>query len=82
MGLFKGSEYVSHTTPRVRDYNCPKCGKWHNDSDEGYVIDNVKYPIITNESKGSTLDGNYWDWEEEHKCEECGTVFWFKNGAY
>lgn len=78
----KKSKYIPHTVPETKDYECPKCGQSHNDTEEGYVIDGIQYPIRTNESRGSTIDGNYWDWDEEHKCEECGTLYWFRNGAY
>ena len=63
------------------DYNCPKCGEPHKD-DSPYYADGVRYPIITNETWGSTLDGDYWNWEEVHRCKECNTLFSFENGAY
>lgn len=66
----------------VKDYKCPKCGEMHNDQDDGYEVNNVKYPKYLNESKGSTMDGNYHDWDELHKCEHCKTEYWFRNGAY
>ncbi len=67
---------------KVKDYKCPKCGKNHNDSETGYFVDRVKYPICINEIKGSTMDGGYWDWDEHHKCENCGADYWFTNGVY
>jgi len=67
---------------KVKDYKCPKCGKYHNDNDGGYEVDKVKYPIYYNESKGGTMDGNYWDWDEVHCCEECNSKYYFNNGAY
>ena len=67
---------------KSKDYKCPKCNIWHNDNIDGYVIDNIKYPIISNEVKGSTMDGSYHNWDELHKCENCLTEFWFSNGAF
>lgn len=66
------------------DYSCPKCGKQEDDYDlsEGYDVDGEHYPKNYNESRGSTIDGNYWDWDEVHCCTECGTKYWFRNGAY
>lgn len=63
-------------------YNCPKCGERHCDKDDGYEINQQVYPLMTNERKGSTPDGNYHDWTEHHKCLKCGTEFNFENGAY
>lgn len=66
---------------KSKNYECPNCGQDHDDSEE-YKIDGVTYPKCFNESKGSTIDGNYWDWDELHCCEKCKTLFWFQNGAY
>lgn len=46
------------------------------------VVDGENYPKCYNESKGSTIDGDYWDWDEVHICSECKTKYWFRNGAY
>jgi len=67
---------------RVRDYRCPKCKQMHNDDENGYWYNKIKYPIIYNEREGSTMDGSYHDWEEHHKCENCRTEYYFENGAY
>ena len=67
---------------KVKDYKCPKCGEIHNDQDDGYEVGEIKFPQYFNESKGSTMDGNYHDWDELHKCENCATEYWFRNGAY
>lgn len=67
---------------KVKDYKCPNCGKWYNDNDEQYEVNNEQYPKCFNESKGYTMDGSYWDWEEVHCCEDCETKYWFSNGAY
>lgn len=64
---------------KVKDYKCPKCGKVPADE---YTIDEVEFPICSNESMGSDMDGQFHDWDELHKCTECGTDFWFRNGAY
>ena len=64
----------------VKDYKCPTCGGINDEYD--YEVDGVKYPQDFNERKGSTMDGNYHDWDELHKCKECGTEYWFENGAY
>ena len=67
---------------KVKDYKCSKCGEIHNDQDDGYEVAGIKFPQYFNESKGSTMDGNYHDWDELHKCENCATEYWFRNGAY
>ena len=64
----------------VKDYKCPNCGT--NNSDNEYEVDGVEYPQYFNVREGSTMDGNYHDLDELHKCEECGTEYWFENGAY
>ena len=66
------------------NYSCPKCGKQEDDYDfsEGYDVDGEHYPKSFNENKGSTIDGNYWDWDEVHCCTNCKTIYWFNNGAY
>ena len=46
---------------KVKDYKCPKCGEIHNDQDDGYEVGGIKFPQYFNESKGSTMDGNYHD---------------------
>ena len=66
----------------AKEYSCPKCGKQEDEYDDGYEVDNEKYPKCYNENKGSTIDGNYWDWDEVHHCTGCGTKYWFRNGAY
>ncbi len=66
---------------KSKKYSCPNCGAVHNDSTETYVVNN-KYPKRFNESKGLTMDGSYWDWDEVHCCEDCETKYWFSNGAY
>ena len=65
-----------------KEYSCPNCGTVHNDTTETYVVNNEQYPKCFNESKGSTLDGSQWDWDEVHCCEDCETKYWFSNGAY
>jgi len=64
---------------KAKDYKCPTCGKMPSDE---YIIDGVMFPIYLNESIGSDMDGSYHNWDETHKCTECGTNFWFRNGAY
>lgn len=78
----KQDPYISHTTIEAIEYSCPNCGTSHNDAEDGYTVDGIQYPITTNESRGSDMDGSYWNWDEEHKCEQCGTLYWFRNGAY
>ena len=65
-----------------KEYSCPNCGTDHNDTNETYEVNNEEYPKCFNESKGSTMDGSYWDWDEVHCCEDCETKYWFSNGAY
>ena len=73
---------LNETLPKSKDYRCPNCNEWHNDDDRGYEVDGIHYPIYKNEVKGSTMDGSYHDWDEIHKCENCKTQFWFRNGAF
>lgn len=73
---------IRHNCVEVKNYKCPDCGEYPNDNNEGYVINGVKYPKISNENKGSNLDGSYHNWDEEHRCENCGKKYWFENGAY
>lgn len=63
-------------------YSCPKCGEYGKDDMDGYDVDGEHYPKYFNEYKGSTMDGNYHNWDELHCCEECKIKFWFENGAY
>jgi len=76
--------YILLGAVKGKEYSCPKCGKQEDDYDmsEGYNVDGENYPKCYNESKGGTIDGNYWDWDEVHVCSECNTKYWFRNGAY
>lgn len=65
----------------AKDFSCPNCGHMEEFEDTYKVNGNV-YPLDFNESRGSTMDGNYWDWDELHCCSECFTMYWFRNGAY
>jgi|TARA_R110000851_G_scaffold85152_3_gene185339 hypothetical protein len=65
-----------------KEYSCPNCGVSYNDTTETYMTNNERYPKCFNESKGYTMDGSYWDWDEVHCCENCETKYWFSNGAY
>ena len=67
-----------------KEYSCPNCGKQEDDYDMngGYDVDGENYPKCYNERKGSTIDGNYLDWDEVHVCSGCKTKYWFRNGAY
>lgn len=65
-----------------KDYKCPNCGLWHNDDPDGYLVDDIVYPKVFDEFQSSDMDGPIWDWSEMHCCENCGTKFWFRNGAY
>lgn len=62
------------------DYCCPKCGKQEDECEGEYEVDGENYPKYFNESRGSTMNGNYWDWDEVHHCTGCGTKYWFRNG--
>jgi len=73
---------TEHTCSEVKDYCCPNCSQRHNDAEGGYEIENVQYPQYSNEVKGSNMDGNYHNWDEEHRCQDCKTFFWFRNGSY
>lgn len=65
------------------EYCCPNCGRQPEEFEGAYYkINGEKYPRFENESKGSTMDGNYHDWTEVHCCVNCATVFEFDNGAY
>ena len=74
--------HASFSAVKGEGYSCPKCKTTHNDTVEKYDVDDESYPKCFNESKGYTMDGSYWDWDEIHCCEECGTKYWFRNGAY
>ena len=69
--------------PEAKNYCCPKCGKEAPSNDEdGYKVDNEKYPIMCNEYLSSTMDGTIHDWLEIHKCPNCKTKFYFINGCF
>lgn len=59
---------------------CPRCEEPHNDGEEPYWVEGVRYPKCFNETKGHTDWGQYHDWDELHCCEDCGTKYWFGNG--
>ena len=44
--------------------------------------DGQKYPICVNEYLSGTPDGTIHDWEEIHKCENCGKESYFSNGCF
>ncbi len=69
---------------QAKEYSCPKCGKKEDEFDEseGYIVDGKKYPKYFNETKGSTIDGNYHYWDEVHCCTNCGKIYYFNNSAY
>ena len=52
-------------------YICPKCGYDFigECASDGYEIDGVKYPIISNE--GYCYDSTFWT--EDHMCPNCKT---------
>jgi hypothetical protein len=80
-------EYTSYTdmnkiAKKAKGYCCPSCGAEHGDNKEGYNIGGEYYPQYFNDCEGATMDGTYHDWDELHKCIECGIKFWFSNGAY
>jgi len=52
-------------------YNCPNCGYDFavQCASDGYEIDGIKYPIISNE--GGCVD-TVW-WTEDHMCPKCKT---------
>ncbi|MFW6243135.1 MAG: hypothetical protein ACOC2W_03155, partial [bacterium] len=82
--LLKNDPYVNpNTSGAVRSkpnkYSCPSCDKIPTDDD--YMINGIKYPIILNENEGGDMDGSYYNWDEIHIC-GCGTKYWFRNGAY
>tara|TARA_Y100000593_G_C4180786_1_gene271933 strand:- start:342 stop:575 length:234 start_codon:yes stop_codon:yes gene_type:complete len=68
--------------PEAKNYHCPGCGNETPDDPEGYDMDGVSYPIISNENKGADLDGAYWDWCETHCCQHCNTKYFFWNSAF
>ena len=65
-----------------KNSSCPNCGTIHNDNELGYEVNNKQYPKRNNKSEGADLDGNYFDWDELHCCEDCETEYWFRNGVY
>lgn len=73
---------LSEIAKESENYKCPVCNEYHNDSDTGYDVDGTHYPKYYNEQKGGNGNGNYHDWDELHKCQCCGTTFYFSNGAY
>ena len=63
-------------------YNCPKCGHEHPETDEfDYVIDGEKWPIVHNYHSYGNDMGSGYDWTEYHKCEECETIYVYENGT-
>lgn len=70
-----------HVATAIDGYKCPYCEN-DNNNDEKYIVNNMEYPIIYNESKGFNGDCNYWNWEELHICQKCGSQYKISNGAY
>lgn len=68
---------------KAKEYSCPNCGKEEEDYDEkyGYEVDGEQYPKYFNEGMHSTIDGDFWTWDEVHCCTVCKTKYWFKNGT-
>ena len=60
-------------------FKCPQC--LCPTSDDDYKINNKAFPIKINERIGSGLDGEYHDWTEIHKCQNCGCDFYYINGT-
>ena len=68
---------------KAKEYSCPNCDEqWDGYDEEPYDVNEEQYPKIYNENRGSTIDGNYWDWDEVHRCKKCETIYWFRNGGY
>lgn len=67
---------------KAKEYSCPNCDTTYDYDSEFYVVNNETYPKIFNETKGYTLDGDFWNWDEVHCCQDCETKYWFNNGAY
>lgn len=89
MNIFKREkaprcEDISKSHDAIRnkmfEYSCPKCDE--EPPEEFYDVKGVTYPLVFNEQKGSTIDGNFWDWDEVHYCKKCDCKFWYTNGAY
>ena len=74
--------YSSLGVIESKDNSCPNCDNIHNDNDLGYKENGKQYPKRNNKSEGYNLDGNYFDWDELHCCEDCGLEYCFRNGAY
>lgn len=60
---------------KVNGYKCPLCGKYPDDYEVTYVCDGETNPQKFNEIVGCNMDGNYWDWDELHCCNNCGTKY-------
>ena len=73
-----GSTNFLDTTIESDNYHCPSCGQAPSDQD--YEVNDELYPKCFNGRKGTNLEGDYWDWDEVHCCENCATLFRFKNG--
>ena len=78
---WQGNEYVSSyrcmacgDTNSASGYNCPECGA---ESNEDTFIESFNSRPV--------LHPDYWnchEWEERHKCWNCGTVYEFINSNY
>lgn len=59
------------------DYLCPKCSREPLSS--SYEFLKEPWPKIFNRTEFHSDQGSFYNWEEYHKCIECGTAFWFKD---
>ena len=80
----KCDNFKSLGAVRGYKYGCPKCMEQEDyyDIRDGYYVNGENYPKYYNESKGHTIEGDYWDWDELHVCKSCKTKYWIENGAY
>lgn len=65
-------------------YECPECKTEPPEGrDEGwtYEINGDEWPKIFNYHSYGNDMGSGYDWTEYHKCQECGTIYWFNNGT-
>ena len=60
----------------VDNAECPKCKRPSPDSPSPPW---VKHPIYCNYYSSLSPNGHFFYWDEYHKCDECGTKYWFNS---
>lgn len=72
---------LSDIPDSTEDYRCPQCGMLHN-IENHYNVDGIEYPQYYNEYTYSDIEGSLHEWDEVHRCINCGTIFKFRNGCF